>query len=448
MQLLEFEVQGFKSLYDCKLTGLQPINVFHGENNVGKSNLLQAMELFFRLILHRRGPDPLSPYLSLQDFQDRIGHGEEMFSWGGDRKVVLRGLLDPPASPAFSNQPDTLTAMPPAEIMVIISGNQPDSGWIDVEMDFPNLRANGIPPVNTPSEPHESQMALIANFDRVLRTVSKQGAFYRIRSDRRFVRETMEPGTAMRPVELPPLDPSGRNLKQWLLWASVSRDPGERRAFERVIRPMFADPPLSLGTLAPVAAPGEPYDLQLDTPERSIPIDQVGSGVQQLALLGGMIALSQSWIVAIEEPEINLSWPTQEKLKHILRKMVQDTANPPTQFFLSSHSPVFEFYERFFRVEMEDGKTKVTSIPNERRDELFSTISEGRGTIIREGKTVSYEKDGIRLRSGNVVVLPDHVLEALGVSQGDAIYFHREGDRMLVLNGAQLEELWKPQENE
>jgi len=48
MQLLEFEVQGFKSLYDCKLTDLQPINVFHGENNVGKSNLLEAMELFFR----------------------------------------------------------------------------------------------------------------------------------------------------------------------------------------------------------------------------------------------------------------------------------------------------------------------------------------------------------------------------------------------------------------
>jgi hypothetical protein len=36
----------------------------------------------------------------------------------------------------------------------------------------------------------------------------------------------------------------------------------------------------------------------------------------------------------------------------------------------------------------------------------------------------------------------------LGVSQGDAIYFHREGDRRVVLNGAQLEELWKPQENE
>ncbi len=50
MQLLEFEVHGFKSLYDCKLTDLQSINVFHGENNVGKSNLLEAMELFFRVL--------------------------------------------------------------------------------------------------------------------------------------------------------------------------------------------------------------------------------------------------------------------------------------------------------------------------------------------------------------------------------------------------------------
>jgi hypothetical protein len=233
----------------------------------------------------------------------------------------------------------------------------------------------------------------------------------------------------MRPVDLPDLHPSGNNLKQWLLWASVSRNPNERRAFQSTLQPLFLDPPFALGALVPVAAPGEPYDLQVETRERSIPIDQLGSGIQQLALLGGMIALSQSWIVAIEEPEINLSWPTQEKLKHILRKMVQDTANPPAQLFLSSHSPVFEFYERFFRVDMEDGKTKVTSSSNERRDELFTTVSEGRGTMIREGKTVSYENGGVRLRTANVVVLPDHVIEALGISEGFV------SQPLLTLNG-------------
>ncbi len=68
--------------------------------------------------------------------------------------------------------------------------------------------------------------------------------------------------------------------------------------------------------------------------------------------------------------------------------------------------------------------------------------------MLRNGKTVTYENSGIRIRSGNAVVLPDYVLEALGVSQGDAVYFHQEGDQMLVLNGAQLENLWRPRENE
>jgi hypothetical protein len=80
---------------------------------------------------------------------------------------------------------------------------------------------------------------------------------------------------------------------------------------------------------------------------------------------------------------------------------------------------------------------------------MFTTISStSPGTTIRDGKSVVYEKGGIRIHTGNAVVLPDYVLETLGVARGEAIYFHREGDRVLLLNGAQLEELWKPREDE
>ena len=443
MRLLDFRVQGFKSLYDCHLTDLQPINVFHGENNVGKSNLLEAMELFFRIISRPPLRAQAATEMSLSEFQQRFGCGSEIFSWDGDNTMVLHGRFQiaETLAPAAA---DRLAALSPVDAVVNVI-YKPADDLLRVILQSWKIGPNQIEIMADPLPP--AGQALLDDLVRLVQPVLEKHSFYRVRSDRRLIREEMEQGTSMRPAALPPLDPSGSNLKQWLLWASVSRDPGERRAFERVVRPMFADPPLSLGTLAPVAAPGEPYDLQLDTPRRSIPINQLGSGVQQLALLGGMIALSQSWIVAIEEPEINLSWPTQEKLKYILHRMVRQGAEPPAQLFLSSHSPVFEFYERYFKVEMEDGQTRVTPRSNERRAEEFTTVAEGRGTMIRNGVTVVREGDGVRIRSGNAVVLPERVLKALDVSQGDAIYFYRQGDQMLVLNDAQLEDLLRPPED-
>ena len=51
MRLVRFAVRGFKNLVnEVVLDELGPFEVLHGENNVGKSNLLQAIDLFFALM--------------------------------------------------------------------------------------------------------------------------------------------------------------------------------------------------------------------------------------------------------------------------------------------------------------------------------------------------------------------------------------------------------------
>ena len=424
MQLLEFEVHGFKSLYDCKLTDLQSINVFHGENNVGKSNLLEAMALFFRtLSLFDEQGVSSSHSFSGSAFQTQFGLVEDIFSWDGDRIITLRGcmLLSDLDFHRVHNEEDAHRI---SQLEIVLQIAQRMNG-VTVRMTALETEEGSV---LSKKDEYKRQLA-----EALIRELLSRFGFYRIRFNRRLTTESAPTGA--RPDEIVLLDPSGSNLKERLFWASVSDDPMERRAFRQVLRPMFANSPLSLGTLQPVARPGAPFDLQLETAERSIPIDQLGSGIQQLALLGGMIALSQCWIVAIEEPEINLSWPTQKKLKGILSNMVADTDVAPSQFFISSHSPLFEFHENFFKVDMVEGRTVVTPAPNKEREKLFDvfTVPEGRGTMIR---------------SGNAVVLPDYVLETLKVSQGDAIYFHRDGDRFQVLSGAQYEELMGPGEDE
>lgn len=102
-------------------------------------------------------------------------------------------------------------------------------------------------------------------------------------------------------------------------------------------------------------------------------IEQMGSGVQQLVLMAGLIALSRADIIAIEEPEMNLSWPTQKKLRFIFKEMVEKRETPPSQMFISSHSPLFEFYGSFYRVEMNEGRTNVIKATNEER-RLYSSL--------------------------------------------------------------------------
>jgi AAA15 family ATPase/GTPase len=47
----ELSIKGFKNLTDrVMFAELGRINVIHGENNVGKSNVLEAMHLLFELL--------------------------------------------------------------------------------------------------------------------------------------------------------------------------------------------------------------------------------------------------------------------------------------------------------------------------------------------------------------------------------------------------------------
>ena len=373
MILTEFHVSGYKSLYDCKITDLQPINVFHGDNNVGKSNILEALELFCRVL---KG--------------DRSKPSADAFSWGEDA-MNLEGLLTPL-----------------------------DKGSLKVKVQFD--RAHDMAAPVLVNEAPQNPQALPRVFDSAL-------DFYRIPARRRLEVEQETQSEQ-------PLDPTGTNLKERLFWASVSQDPEERKAFYNVLRPLFAESPLALGTLQPVAAPGGPYNLQIETPTRSVPLEQMGSGIQQLVLLSGLITLSRAAVIAIEEPEMNLSWPTQKKLRLILQRMVEQRDAPPYQIFISSHSPLFEFYENFYRVEMVDGRTQVTRVENAERRRIF------------DGVLPPADKRAAWLHGENVVILPSYVVETLDVQQGDLVYFLPQKDRVLMLGEEDFADMTRPGDEE
>ena len=75
-----------------------------------------------------------------------------------------------------------------------------------------------------------------------------------------------------------------------------------------------------------------------DECEYRMRIDQKGSGIQQTLVLLGYIAESNAAIVAVEEPELNLSFKNQDQIVSILRHLVENVDGAPYQLLLTSHS--------------------------------------------------------------------------------------------------------------
>lgn len=63
MYIEKIEIQFFRSIYRETISGLQLLNIFTGKNDVGKSNILKALNLFFN-----NEADPGIPFYFLDNF--------------------------------------------------------------------------------------------------------------------------------------------------------------------------------------------------------------------------------------------------------------------------------------------------------------------------------------------------------------------------------------------
>ena len=162
-----------------------------------------------------------------------------------------------------------------------------------------------------------------------------------------------------------------RSYKNWLHKMSLSRDGYE--TFKRV-KNWFASEPFSLGEISFVAENGRLELMVEDECGYRMSVDQKGSGIQQVLVLLGYIAESKAAIVAVEEPELNLSFKNQDLIVNILRELVDSTGDLPHQILLTSHSDHIGWREDFERYHVEKANgtdTRVRHFTLEDRATLF-----------------------------------------------------------------------------
>jgi hypothetical protein len=228
-----------------------------------------------------------------------------------------------------------------------------------------------------------------------------------IHAYRRLEIERREPGNGSKAV-------SHHNLKQALFYAYLSSNLQQKRRLE-AIKKILSEPPFDMGLLDVALNPDtDTIDIGFVRSDGRLPIESLGSGFQQLLLVLGQVFLNDSPLVALEEPEMNLSPQYQQHLLIALRRLMQDPAIALEQLFISTHSPYFEFAENFYDVILDkQGHTQIVRATPREHARHFAIAPLGPET-------------GARLNSLNQIQLYQGVLDDLHLQRGDMVFFVKD----------------------
>ncbi len=455
MQLQQFQVKGYKNFrVALRLEEMGRFNVVHGDNNVGKSNLLESIGLFFLAIQALRdegrgGPSLDELYLRRTplpaassdgrppravtrsfDYFTRLGYAPgEIFALADPQAIVLeaRVLLDRREGEA---------AWLDAPVAVALRIERGDE---EVRVALTELRrtADGVDLLvgeGEASAVDASYSLVLERLGQRLRGKENVPRFVLVRADRSLAHEAMEGGAPLATRE-----PLPRSLGKILHDAEGATD-ARRARFQRFVT--------ALDRFADLVGPGrwrmrfdtseDRAELVLDTGAELLPLRLMGSGIQQLVALCARLFMTGADLVAIEEPELNLRWSVQRALRDVLHGAVGH-AEGPAQLILTSHSGQFEEEPSCYVL------TRTAEGPRVQK----KSASEGWAYTQPEAPPLP---TGTRaplgyLTTEGVVEVPREVQKDLGLTHGGGVVFVKGKDgHYRVLTNDQYADLFEERE--
>ncbi len=392
MKLVRFSIQGFKNIADIHVDDLSDINVFFGLNDVGKSNIFEALSLWRRFLAASRSPRSEQP---VEDFARAFG--AHLFSLGGVAELGMDVDL-------IIDSSDLARDHLERQIVELFHERMRQLGQTQVRLTSQVRIALQGSQMVTSSAAYWENGGEIGLHPKDLAPLLP--TVHVIAAERRFQVEERNRESFTGSI-------SHRNLKKALFYAYLSADVQQKLRFA-AIKSVLALPPFSLGELDVALDPhSDQLDIGFIRPQGRLPLENLGSGSQQLLLVLGQVFLNDFPVIALEEPEMNLAPQRQQELMVALRRLMQDPAVKLNQLFISTHSPYFEFSENFYDVTLdEDGHTQVRRTTPQDWSAHFAVTPLGPET-------------GARLNSLNQVRLYDRLVEDLDLRRGDMVVFVR-----------------------
>jgi len=379
MRVAWLEIENFRSIKHLRLKGLdKPYVVIEGPNDVGKSNILHALDLaLFKLpeLLRREArlerPIPGEPSGRPTWMTDEAN----LFRYGQDTFSISLGIR-------FEERDGAHGWSPPLDQIMGYSlrwtreGSSVKTHLTTVTLD------------PWPREMLEGMAWALAPAFRLI------GMKRSPRTENLYLDNNSPWESQIRW--------HGSNLKQLLFLYKNSPDLEVQERFEQ-LRATIRDPELGIGIVNVSVEPDQKINVRTRQEGLELDLEERGSGVQQLLTLLALALCHRGRVLAIEEPEMNLSEPNQRLLWKKLREFAGPTG-PLDQLFVTSHSRIFE----------EEAERLVVS-----RDAQAGT--QARWADPAPGRKQA-DEEILQVTRGSSVTLPAEVLKQLGIQEGKHVY--------------------------
>jgi predicted ATP-dependent endonuclease of OLD family len=318
MRLEALRIKGFRNLREgISFESLDHLNVISGENNIGKSNVLAALELSFLLLgdvaMHQWPDRQIEKMLGLKP--------EDIYPIEN-----LDGTAEFQLQIAFDHE----------EIEAIEASTGLDyfREHSSVELEIILHRSAGIYRWATAVRPSfgrtaDNQIAKIATYG-VHGAKLERRAFSILPSHRPSLGQEHSTELVSQKILLP------------LLECKESRERVKHARWLRFCDSVHAmRDALGKGELVPRLDQNTgKVSLAFETATGRIPVQRLGNGAQRVIAMLAFLSTSPTHMMALEDPEIGLHHSMQIRLRDAFRRLVADH-DQPRQLLITSHSPVF-----------------------------------------------------------------------------------------------------------
>jgi len=383
MRIEKFRVQGFKNLTEpLVMDNLRGYNVIHGVNNIGKSNLLEAMSLL------------MQPSKTLSNDAKPLTGNSKI-----EIDAEVPGLLESISTPL--SEEEILTHGKVVSVLSWSYGKR-RIGWMDIRGTY----------VSGPFE------ASIYN----LLGANRRGPM----QDERFL---LIPVSRSLSEKIPTQKSRETTLALEMYDAQQSEDIANVKRWRAFVEAMkdFQDITGPGEFVATFQRASSEAQLMFEMQDARIPFRLLGSGIQQIVTLLGMILMSNASIIAIEEPELNLRWALQTRLAQTLRNLLANPDAGIDQLFLTTHSPAFSDTPDFWLMRKGAAGPVIERRPS---SDLALVLQDS----LQAPPVLPHNEIKAWLTPQGVVQVPAFVLAQLQLEHGGAVIFRTMQDGVLLQN--------------
>lgn len=414
MKIVKIDIRNFKSIKQVEIANLGQCNFFFGENGVGKSNLLQALEFWYTILT-----------LDLEEITDSEDRKRKLATYLRGHFGTNLQRANSPSNIQISVTFSLSRAQAEQTIAFLnkhgnqVAQNIATTNLLDIRIEF-----------GVDGDAHSGSF----NGQHFNLTTAQYAAWlpkwHHISEQRALQREL----AGDRNLTTLPLV-TDKNLKNTLFAAYLSPDLSQKRRLDtfREYLELFG-----FGQLDIAKDRAESVDISFIEEDTRLPLANLGAGANQLFLILGQLVFNEPMWLSLEEPEMNLSPANQKKLIDLLLALIEDESIPLGQVFITTHSPYFEFREKFYDVlyTIESGTDVIEATRKEHSLYFHDALA---------SKDIDSKA---RLNSQNQITLDAELLQDMGLQRGDLVFtIKNEAGRWEIYTeeeiASRLQEAWE-----